>query len=71
VVGPETQVPDGNDRSVDNEGEWETMGVSYMPSKSIPVKFWLDWKGREPEGIVERFSAREKRREEEKNAWNS
>ena len=55
VVGPETEIPDGNERSVDNEGDWETLGVLYMPSNSIPVKFLVDWKGRESDNIVESF----------------
>ena len=42
VVGPETEIPDGNERSADNEGEWETLGVLYVPSNSILVKFWVN-----------------------------
>jgi hypothetical protein len=42
VVRPETEIPDGNKRSVDNQKEWEILGVLYMPSNGIPVKFWVD-----------------------------
>jgi len=42
VVRPETEISDRNKRSADNEGEWETLGVLYMLSNGIPVKFWVD-----------------------------
>jgi hypothetical protein len=42
VVGPETEIPEGNKRSVDNKGEWETLGVLYVLSNGIQVKFWVN-----------------------------
>jgi len=40
VVGPEPVVPAENEWSA--EGEYETLGVLYMPLNGIPTRFWVD-----------------------------
>ena len=53
-----------NEKSVDSEGEWEKLGLLYVPLNGIPAGFWVDWKGRELEDIVGSFlcKSRDKRK---------